>query len=53
MIRRLLCWLGWHKWYTMLHCGRPKDTVCFRMYCDKCPFLKCGKTICLNCEKEK
>lgn len=51
MIRRLPCWLGWHDWYTLNRRTKPSGFICDRMYCDNCPFLEDGETICLNCGK--
>lgn len=53
MIRRLLCWLGFHKWYTLVKCNRPVMHKCYRAYCDNCPYIKNLKTICEHCGKVK
>lgn len=53
MIMKLLCWLGWHKWYTMVRCDKPNDHRCLRGNCDGCPYLTNIKTICIHCGKIK
>lgn len=53
MIRKLLCWLGYHDWYTITKCTKPKDYRCLNGYCDGCQYLKDLKTVCLVCGKVK
>ena len=47
MIRKLLCWLGWHEWICRNHCN---DCEVIRIHGHKC-LLK--RLYCKHCRKSK
>ncbi len=53
IINFIKCKLGYHDWYTVTKCTKPKDYRCWNGYCDGCSYLKDLKTVCLVCGKVK
>ena len=52
MIKRILCWLGWHKWYKPCwFCIFKEVSFAYEM-CRNCGFED-GKTYCKYCGKVK
>lgn len=50
MLRKLLCWLGWHEWDWICTIEYCKVGLIYEVDCFKCPFYK---KICKHCGKVK
>lgn len=51
MIRRLLCWLGWHEWCEKEYLFSPPDRWYFN--CMGKPILIKNKVYCKHCGRTK
>ena len=51
MIRKLLCWLGWHEWIPQPNKGCLKECEWFLKHQQRCDDCHFAVTICRYCGK--